>query len=104
MADVVIINKVNSLPSIEQARKQADHIRALTKSGTPVLFGNSIVSPEVRDPNNGELLYGAGLDVLLRDKRVLVIDDGPTLTHGGMPFGAGYVLAKQMGAKEIVDP
>jgi predicted GTPase len=37
-------------------------------------------------------------------KRVLVIEDGPTLTHGEMAYGAGYVAAKRFGAKEIVDP
>mmetsp|Transcript_27715 Transcript_27715/g.49947 ORF Transcript_27715/g.49947 Transcript_27715/m.49947 type:complete len:251 (-) Transcript_27715:89-841(-) len=104
MADVVIINKVNSLPSVDQATKQADRIHTLIKSDIPVLFGNSIVSPEARDHTTGKLLDDADVDNLVRGKRVLVIDDGPTLTHGGMPFGAGYVLAKQMGAKEIVDP
>ena len=104
MADVILINKVNSLQNLEQAKKQADRIRSLLKKDTPVLFGNSIVSPEARDVSTGELLDGAKVDDLVRGKRVLVIDDGPTLTHGGMPFGAGFVLAKQMGAKEIVDP
>eukprot|EP01083_Nonionella_stella_P246451 855623_1 len=104
MADVVIINKVNSLPSIEKTIKQADRIRSFVQPETPILFGNSIVSPEARDPATGKLLDGASVDKMVRGKRVLVIDDGPTLTHGGMPFGAGYVLAKQMEAKEIVDP
>ena len=104
MADVVIINKVNSLPSLDQATKQADRIRTLVKSDIPVIFGNSIVSPEARDHTTGKLLDDVDVENLVRGKRVLVIDDGPTLTHGGMPFGAGYVLAKQMGAKEIVDP
>ena len=104
MADVILINKVNSLQNLDQAKKQADRIRSLLKKDTPVLFGNSIVSPEARDVSTGELLDGAKVDDLVRGKRVLVIDDGPTLTHGGMPFGAGFVLAKQMGAKEIVDP
>jgi len=40
----------------------------------------------------------------IRGARVLVIEDGPTLTHGGMAFGAGSVAAKQHGAAEIVDP
>jgi predicted GTPase len=40
----------------------------------------------------------------IRGKRVLVIEDGPTLTHGGMKFGAGWVAAEQHGAAEIVDP
>ncbi|MDD5682755.1 MAG: GTPase, partial [Mesotoga sp.] len=37
-------------------------------------------------------------------KRVLVVEDGPTLTHGGMKYGAGWVAAKKFGASEIVDP
>jgi predicted GTPase len=40
----------------------------------------------------------------LAGKRVLVVEDGPTLTHGGMPFGAGTVAARAAGATEIVDP
>jgi len=40
----------------------------------------------------------------IEGKRVLVIEDGPTLTHGEMAYGAGYVAAKRFGAKEIVDP
>lgn len=105
MADVILINKVNSLPTIDLAKQQADHIRALIKSDTPVLLGNSIVTPESRDTSNGKILTDdTKVDALIRGRRVLVIDDGPTLTHGGMPFGAGFVLAKQMGAAEIVDP
>lgn len=41
---------------------------------------------------------------LVRNKRVLCVEDGPTLTHGGMPFGAGFVAAKALGAAEVVDP
>ena len=40
----------------------------------------------------------------IRGKRVLVIEDGPTLTHGGMKYGAGIVAARRFGAAEIVDP
>ena len=40
----------------------------------------------------------------IRGKRVLVIEDGPTLTHGEMAYGAGYVAARRFGAGEIVDP
>ena len=40
----------------------------------------------------------------VRGMRVLVVEDGPTLTHGGMPFGAGLIAARQHGALEIVDP
>lgn len=103
MADLIMINKVNSLPSIEQAMKQVDHIRKLVSLDTPILLGNSVVTPESRD-KSGAVLDATTVDGMVRGKRVLVIDDGPTLTHGGMPFGAGFVLAKQMGAAEIVDP
>ena len=41
---------------------------------------------------------------LIKGKRVLVVEDGPTLTHGGMSFGAGVLAAKQQGARELVDP
>lgn len=41
---------------------------------------------------------------LIKGKRVLAIEDGPTTTHGGMPFGAGVLAAKENGAAEIVDP
>jgi predicted GTPase len=40
----------------------------------------------------------------VRGKRVLVVDDGPTITHGGMAYGAGYVAARDGGAREIIDP
>jgi predicted GTPase len=40
----------------------------------------------------------------IRGKRVLVVEDGPTLTHGGMKIGAGWVAARRFGAAEIVDP
>ena len=104
MADLVMINKVNSLKSIDQAKRQADHIRHfLDKQDIPIILGNSTVTCEYRDDAK-KLLDDAEVFDMVYGKRVLVIDDGPTLTHGGMPFGAGFVLAKQLGAREIVDP
>jgi len=41
---------------------------------------------------------------LIKEKKVLVIEDGPTLTHGNMPYGAGAIISKKLGASEIVDP
>jgi len=41
---------------------------------------------------------------VIKGKRVLVLDDGPTITHGEMPFGAGAVAARQHGAAELIDP
>ncbi|KAL7520840.1 hypothetical protein ACHAWX_005544 [Stephanocyclus meneghinianus] len=104
LADLIMINKVNSLPSIDQAKRQADRIRALVRPDVPIILGNSVVTPEARDPDTKALLDRETVEDMVKGKRVLVIDDGPTLTHGGMPFGAGFVLAKQMGAGEIVDP
>jgi predicted GTPase len=88
MADVVVINKVDSadLAAIETLR---DHIRA-ANSGAALV---EAASPVLADRPH-----------LLTGKRVLVIEDGPTVTHGEMRFGAGAVLARKYGAREIVDP
>jgi predicted GTPase len=43
-------------------------------------------------------------ETALAGKRVLVIEDGPTVTHGGMPYGAGAIAAKRAGAAELIDP
>lgn len=88
MADVVVINKVDSAEAhkVEQVLENVERINPLAK----VIFAKS---PTTLDP--GPDLLGA---------RVLVVDDGPTLTHGGMPFGAGLVAARNAGAATIVDP
>lgn len=75
MADLIMINKVNSLPSLDQAMKQVDHISKLVSPGTPILLGNSVVTPEARD-SSGALLDASTVDGMVRGKRVLVIDDG----------------------------
>jgi predicted GTPase len=88
LADVVIINKVETAHpdhilavrrSVERTRPQA----LLLEAASPVL------------PDNPEILRG---------KRVLAIEDGPTLTHGGMSTGAGALGARKAGAAELVDP
>ncbi|MEM3396257.1 MAG: cyclic 2,3-diphosphoglycerate synthase [Thermoplasmata archaeon] len=88
MADVVIINKVDTASpdnveavkaSIREMNPDADIIEA----GSPI----STDYPE-----------------MIRGKSVLVVEDGPTLTHGEMKYGAGTIAAKRFGAKEIVDP
>ena len=104
LADVVLINKVNSLPGIHAAYEQAENLKRLTKPQSPVMFGNSVVRGEGKDAATGRLLSNDEVSAMVRGKRVLVIDDGPTLTHGGMPFGAGFALAKQLEAGEIVNP
>ncbi len=88
MADVVIINKIAeaNLESIVQIMK---NIRAVNPKAK-ILLGASVI--RVDDP---EAISG---------KRVLVVEDGPTVTHGEMAYGAGYVASIMYGAKEIVDP
>ena len=98
MSDLVMINKVNSLPGMKPAYDQAEKLKKVLGEAIPILFANSVVVPEAKGLSAEEAAK------LVKGKRVLVIDDGPTLTHGGMPFGAGLVLAKDLGAGEIVDP
>jgi predicted GTPase len=88
MADVIVINKMDSA-SIEQVNALMDTIHRTNPDAT-VVKANSKVT--VDDPD------------VISGKRVLVIEDGPTLTHGEMKFGAGVVAARAHGAKEIVDP
>jgi predicted GTPase len=104
LADIVLINKVNSLPGMDVALDQARDFKKLVSESVPVIFGNSIVSADFMDPKTGTKGNNVEVEALVRGKRVLVVDDGPTLTHGGMPFGAGYVLAQQLEAGEVIDP
>ena len=88
MADAILINKVDtaSLEGVEIARRIASELNpdALVIEGASPLF--------VEDGD------------AIRGKRVLVVEDGPTLTHGEMAYGAGWVAARRYGAAEIVDP
>ncbi len=88
MADVLVINKVDSA-SPEQLAEVMGNIAAANPKATVV----QTASPVQLEP---------GPDV--EGKRVLVVEDGPTTTHGGMPFGAGTVAARQAGAAEMIDP
>ena len=88
MADVVVINKVNSA-STAAVRELMDSAARLAPNA-PIVRAASPVRLE--DPD------------MVRGKRVLVIEDGPTITHGGMPYGAGYVAASEAGAGELIDP
>ncbi|MGH2658144.1 MAG: GTP-binding protein, partial [Actinomycetota bacterium] len=88
MADVVVVNKIDSASS-DQVALLDDAIQRINPRAT-VIKANSAVTVE-----NGSKLAG---------KRVLVVEDGPTLTHGEMKFGAGVVAARRGGAAEIVDP
>ncbi|RLF36847.1 MAG: GTPase [Thermoplasmata archaeon] len=87
-ADVVIINKVNTAEKskIEVVKKNIQSINPDAK----IILGVSTVYAEDESKIQG--------------KKVLVIEDGPTVTHGGMPYGAGTVVAKKAGAREIMDP
>ena len=88
MADIAIINKVDtaSLAQVEQVRK---NIKTHAPKARIVLADSPVT---VTNPRQ------------IQGKRVLVVEDGPTLTHGEMPYGAGLIAAKTYGACEIVDP
>jgi predicted GTPase len=88
MSDVVVINKMDSADA-----KGIEIVRRNIASVAPaaiVIDGASTL--DVDDPS------------VIRGKRVLVVEDGPTLTHGGMKIGAGVVAAQKFGAAELVDP
>jgi predicted GTPase len=88
LADVIVINKVDSARAEDVAlvRENAARLNpraAIVEAASPIFLD---------DP------------AAVLDKKVLVIEDGPTLTHGGMSYGAGVVAAKRFGARSIVDP
>jgi predicted GTPase len=88
MADVVVINKVDTAEAhnVERVLQNVESVNPLAR----VVFAQS---PTALD--EGPELLG---------RRVLVVEDGPTLTHGEMPFGAGLVATRKAGAATIVDP
>jgi predicted GTPase len=88
LADVVVVNKVDTADPAGIATVEAN-VKAVNPRAL-VVRANSPVT--VTDPD------------LVRGKRVLVIEDGPTLTHGEMRYGAGLVAAHRLHAAEIVDP
>ncbi|MHC4063266.1 MAG: cyclic 2,3-diphosphoglycerate synthase [Planctomycetota bacterium] len=88
MADVVVVNKVGTAQAENVATVQENVRRA--NPTAQVILANSPVS--VTDPD------------AVKSKRVLVVEDGPTLTHGEMTYGAGHVAAQRFGASQIVDP
>jgi predicted GTPase len=87
LADAVVINKVDTVDpqSLDQMR---DNIRSVNAKALVICAASPV---SVEDPS---LIAGA---------RVLVIEDGPTVTHGEMPYGAGVVAAQKFGAWELVD-
>ena len=88
MADVVVINKIDTA-DLEHIAKVRDNIRAVNPNATIVEAASPIF---VDDP------------AAIKGKAVLVVEDGPTLTHGEMAYGAGVVAARRFGAAEIIDP
>jgi predicted GTPase len=88
MADVIIINKVDTADPQKVAQ-----VKENIKLANPKALVLEAASPITADNPD-----------LIRGKRVLVIEDGPTITHGGMPYGAGMIFAKKAGASMMVDP
>jgi predicted GTPase len=88
MADVVVITKEDTAPPahIQQVRAAVQHCNP------HAIIIDAAMPLRVSDPQ------------LITGKRVLVIEDGPTLTHGGMTYGAGVIAAQRYGAAELVDP
>jgi predicted GTPase len=88
MADAVVINKIDTadgqdILEVMENIKEVNPKATVIEAASPLFVDN----PEI-----------------IRNKRVLVVEDGPTLTHGEMQYGAGTVAAEKLGAAEIVDP
>jgi predicted GTPase len=88
MADVIIVNKVDTADP-QKVLQVKENIKMVNPNAL-VLDAASPITGD--DPD------------LVKGKRVLVIEDGPTITHGSMPYGAGVIFAKKFGAGAIVDP
>ena len=88
IADVVVINKINSadIDSIETVRANVNRVNPKAT----VIDAVSTITVEKPE--------------LIKGKRVLAIEDGPTMTHGEVEFGAGVLAARRLGAAEIIDP
>jgi len=88
MADVVVVNKMDTAKPAD-IETVLNNIAAVNPAAT-VVKADSPLTVEGAEQIKG--------------RRVLVVEDGPTVTHGEMPYGAGYVAARQFGAGQIVDP
>jgi len=88
MADIIVINKIDSA-TLEDITELRDNVKMLNPTAK-IVEGASPLSVDNPDLVNG--------------KRVLCIEDGPTLTHGEMTIGAAIVAAMKLGAEELVDP
>jgi predicted GTPase len=87
-ADVFVINKVDTA-NADAVIQVRENLRQVNPDALVIEGGSPIF---VDDPSQ------------IRGKRVLVVEDGPTLTHGEMAYGAGWVAARRFGASEIIDP
>ena len=87
-ADVFVINKIDTAAA-EDVMTVRENLYMLNPTATVIEAASPLF---VDDP------------LAIRGQRVLVVEDGPTLTHGGMAYGAGWVAARRFGAAEIVDP
>ncbi|MBX5326354.1 MAG: cyclic 2,3-diphosphoglycerate synthase [Candidatus Bathyarchaeia archaeon] len=88
MADIVVINKgdtanPNDIETVRKNIKTVNPDAVIIEAASPI----TVDKPEA-----------------IKGKKVLVVEDGPTLTHGNMPYGAGVIAAKKLGASELVDP
>ena len=88
MADVFVINKVDTA-NAENVMKVRENLRKVNPQAIIIEAASPLF---VDDP------------AAIKGKRVLVVEDGPTLTHGEMAYGAGWVAARRFGAAEIIDP
>lgn len=88
LADVVVINKTDTAHP-----EDVEEVRGNIKKANPKAFVIYAASPIFVDKPQ-----------IIKDKEVLVVEDGPTLTHGEMTYGAGVVAAEKFGAKNLVDP
>ena len=87
-ADIILVSKVNSASDAE-IQQVTDNVRRINPDAT-IIRGASPVQLDEAEA--------------VRGKRVLVVEDGPSITHGGMAYGAGYVAATEAQAAEIIDP
>ena len=88
MADVVVINKIDSAEP--QNVEQLKQVIARVNPEASIIDAESLITVED--------------SAIISGKKVLVVEDGPTLTHGEMKYGAGVVAAKKYGASELIDP
>jgi predicted GTPase len=88
MADIAVINKVDSAApdNVKQVREAV----SINNPNAKIIMANSPITTEQPE--------------LIRGKKALVVEDGPTLTHGGMAYGAGVIAAENLGAGELLDP